>query len=229
VNRFMQDRLVWRRAVILVALCVALAALAAAEDVHKALLELLAVAEEVIRQHALAGASLFVILASISAMFTFVSVAIIVPAAVFAWGELVSMSLLWLGWTLGGAATYSVGRWLGRRVVRWIVTNSALYRFQRQVQRNAPFWLVLLLQLALPSEIPGYVLGLARYSFPRYLLALSLAELPYTVATVYLGASFLERRWAVILAAGLSVALLSVVAFYLLRRVMRPKAPKQHV
>ena len=225
----MQDRLVWRRAVILVALCVALAALAAAEDVHKALLEVLAVAEEVIRQHALAGASLFVILAAISAMFTFVSIAIIVPAAVFAWGELVSMSLLWLGWILGGATTYSIGRWLGRRAVRWIVTNRALYRFQHQIQRNAPFWLVLLLQLALPSEIPGYVLGLARYSFPRYLLALGLAELPYTVATVYLGASFLERRGAVILGAGLSVALLSVVAFYLLRRVMRPKASKQHV
>ena len=94
---------------------------------------------------------------------------------------------------------------------------------------EAPFWLVLLLQLALPSEIPGYVLGLARYSFPRYLLALSLAELPYTVATVYLGTAFLERRGAVILAAGLSVALLSVVAFYLLRRVMRPQAPEQHV
>jgi uncharacterized membrane protein YdjX (TVP38/TMEM64 family) len=225
----MQERLVWRRAVILVALCVALAALAAAEDVHKALLEVLAVAEEVIRQYPLAGASLFVILAAISAMFTFVSVAIIVPAAVFAWGELVSMSLLWLGWILGGAATYSIGRWLGRRVVRWIATNRGLHRFEHQVQRNAPFWLVLLLQLALPSEIPGYVLGLARYSFPRYLLALGLAELPYTVVTVYLGASFLERRWAVILAAGLSVALLSVVAFYLLRRVMRPKPPKQHV
>lgn len=227
MNRF--DQVVWRRAVILVALCVALAALAAADDVHQALLEVLAVAEEVIRQHALAGASLFVILAAVSAMFTFVSVAIIVPAAVFAWGEVVSILLLWLGWTLGGAATYSIGRWLGRHVVRRIGTNPALYRFEHQIRRKAPFWLVLLLQLALPSEIPGYVLGLARYSFPRYLLALSLAELPYTMATVYLGASFLERRGAVILAAGLSIALLSVVAFYLLRQVMRPEAPKQHV
>jgi uncharacterized membrane protein YdjX (TVP38/TMEM64 family) len=223
------DQVVWRRAVILVALCVALAALAAAEDVHEALLEALIVAEGAIRQHALAGASLFVILAAVSAMFTFVSVAIIVPAAVFAWGEAVSMSLLWLGWILGGAATYSIGRWLGRRVVRWVGTNPALYRFEHQIRRKSPFWLVLLLQLALPSEIPGYVLGLARYSFPRYLLALGLAELPYTVATVYLGASFLERRGAVILAAGLSIALLSVVAFYLLRQVMRPKPPKQHI
>lgn len=61
---------------------------------------------------------------------------------------------------------------------------------------------MLLFQLALPSEVPGYLLGLARYDMRKYLAALVLAELPYAVATVYIGASFLERRIGVMVVAG---------------------------
>lgn len=200
---------------------VLLAVIASSEDLHEALLEVLTVTQEVISQYPILGASLFVAFAAISAMLTFVSIAIIVPAAVFTWGEPLSMLLLWVGWILGGVATYNIGRFFGRPVVRWLTANQALHRFEHRVQRDAPFWLVLILQLALPSEIPGYVLGLARYSFPRYLLALGIAELPYTVATVYIGTSFVERRGAALLAAGVAIAVLSVVMFYVLRRVTR--------
>jgi uncharacterized membrane protein YdjX (TVP38/TMEM64 family) len=77
---------------------------------------------------------------------------------------------------------------------------------------------VLLFQLALPSEIPGYVLGLVKYNFARYCLSLGLAELPYALLTVYLGASFLERRGGVVLGIGLLLTLLSIVAFIALRK-----------
>jgi len=220
-GQFAQHRAVWRRAAVLVGLCVGLAVFESAENLHEALLEVLAVAQTVVDRHPIAGTLLFVAFAAVSAMFTFVSIAVLVPAAVYVWGEPGSMALLWLGWILGGAATYGIGTWFGRPVVRWVTSNPALLRFEHRVQQNAPFWLILLLQLALPSEVPGYVLGLARYPFLRYLLALAIAELPYTVATVYLGTSFLERRRGVILGAGLAIALLSVVAFYLLRRVLK--------
>lgn len=220
-NRFVQHGILWRRIAVVIAVCVAFAAIASSEVLHEALLGVLAAVEEIIMRHPFAGASLFVAFAAVSAMFTFVSVAIIMPAAVFVWGEPASMLLLWGGWMLGGIATYGAGKFLGRRVVRWLTDNQTLHRFEHRVQRNAPFWLVLLLQLALPSEIPGYILGIVRYPFLRYLLALGVAELPYTVATVYLGASFVERSGIVILGAGLAIAVLSGVAFYLLRRVMR--------
>jgi uncharacterized membrane protein YdjX (TVP38/TMEM64 family) len=87
------------------------------------------------------------------------------------------------------------------------------------VQRGAPFWVVLALQLALPSEIPGYLLGLARYPFTRYLLALGIAELPYSVATIYLGTSLLENRSTMVVAIGASIAVLSVAAFHILRHI----------
>jgi uncharacterized membrane protein YdjX (TVP38/TMEM64 family) len=96
-----------------------------------------------------------------------------------------------------------------------------LRRVERRIRADTPFGLILLFQLGLPSEIPGYVLGLARYSFGKYLLALALAELPYTIATVYLGASFVSAQSGLVLAVGLSIAALSVGAFYLLRKRMR--------
>lgn len=214
------NSIIWRRAMILLALCIGLAAIASSEGLHQALLHTLTMTEEVINRHPTTGALLFVALAAASAMFTFVSIAIIVPAVVFAWGEPATLGLLWLGWILGGIGTYGVGRYLGRSVVQWLSTDQTLYRFEHRVRRDTPFWLILLLQLALPSEIPGYVLGLARYPFMRYLLALGLAELPYSVATVRLGGSFLQHRSGLVLAIGISVVILSIGTFYILRHVM---------
>ena len=216
-----QRTAVYKRAAILLVLCAILAGIASSSDLHEALLGVLTVTEAIIGQHPIAGAAAFVVLAAISAMFTFVSIAVIVPAAVFAWGPATSIGLLWLGWILGGAATYSIGKFFGRPVVRWLTVDATLRRLESRVPDNAPLWLITLLQLALPSEILGYVLGLVRYPFARYVVALGLAELPYTFATVYLGASFVEGRVGLILITGALIALLSLITFYALRRTMR--------
>jgi uncharacterized membrane protein YdjX (TVP38/TMEM64 family) len=216
-----QQRAVYKRAAILLVLCIVLAAIASSSDLHEALMGVLAVTEDIIGQHPIAGAAAFVMLAAISAIFTFVSIAVIVPAAVFAWGPAASIALLWLGWILGGAATYGIGKFFGRPVVGWFTAGEALRRVESRIPNNAPLWLITLLQLALPSEIPGYVLGLVRYPFPRYVLALGLAELPYTFATVYLGASFVEGRVGLILITGALIALLSLVTFHAWRRTVR--------
>ena len=213
-----EHRLVWRRAAILAFACGVLAAVASSDVLHTALIDVLEAIEELIAQSPVIGASLFVVFAALSAMLAFVSIAFIVPVAVFTWGEPLSMLLLWIGWILGGSCSYGIGRFLGRAVVRWLMADAALHRLENRVQQGSPFGLVILFQLALPSEIPGYLLGLVRYSFPKYLLALGLAELPYTVATVYLGVNFVERRGGMVLGVGIAIVSLSVAAFYFLRR-----------
>jgi uncharacterized membrane protein YdjX (TVP38/TMEM64 family) len=80
---------------------------------------------------------------------------------------------------------------------------------------------VILFQLGLPSEVPGYLLGLARYPVSRYLLALAIAELPWAVLTVLLGSTLLERRVPVLVAVGVAAALLGGVALALLTRRLR--------
>jgi len=76
-----------------------------------------------------------------------------------------------------------------------------------------------------PSEVPGYVLGLVRFPFTRYAVALGLAELPYTLATVYLGSSFLEGRSGMILIIGSLLALGSVATFSALQRFISGRRP----
>ena len=145
----------------------------------------------------------------------------IVPVAVYTWGQATSILLLWFGWMLGGVFAYGIARLLGHTVVRWLTAEAGLKRLESRISRSTPFSLVLLLQLALPSEIPGYLLGLVRYPLFRYLAALALAELPYAIATVLLGASFLERRSYLLLALGLVLVAGSLFAFQRLRGRLR--------
>ena len=87
-----------------------------------------------------------------------------------------------------------------------------------RISKEAPFGLILLFQVGLPSEILGYVLGLLRYSFAKHVTVLGLAELPYAIGTVCLGVNFLERRTFLLVILGSAVAALNLLAFRLLQK-----------
>lgn len=185
---------------------------------HDALLRALSAVERVIAEHPIAGAALFLLLAVLSAMLAFVSSAVLVPVGVYVWGAAICAGLLWVGWIIGGLCAYGIGRYLGQPVVARLMSRAALARHQRRLSKQTPFSLVLLFQLALPSEIPGYLLGLASYPLSLYVLALAIAELPYVIATVFLGAGLVERRLTWLVAVGAGVVLLSVLAWKALQR-----------
>lgn len=220
------DHSAWRRPLVLLVLCGLLAILASAGDLQERIQELLAALRPALQEHPAAGALALILGAAISAMAAFMSIAVLVPVAVFTWGEASTMLMLWIGWVLGGVLAYGLAWHFGRRVMGWVGARSLLERCERWVDADAPFILILGLQFALPSEIPGYVLGLVRYPLHRYIAALALAELPYAVATVYLGNAFLAGRSRVILVVGVLAAVLSVLAAYALRRRMERPHPK---
>jgi uncharacterized membrane protein YdjX (TVP38/TMEM64 family) len=197
---------------------VVLAWLAASDRLREVVLVVLAVCQQVIGEHKILGAFLFVALAALSALLAFVSTAVLVPVATYTWGEPLAMLLLWVGWWLGGLCAYSIGRYLGQPVVAWLTKRSASLQLERYMAHRSSFAIVLLFQLALPSEIPGYVLGTLRYPLPRYLLSLALAELPYALLTVHLGASFVAGKSAFVMQIGLLLVMLSVAAMIVLRR-----------
>ena len=150
-------------------------------------------------------------------MLAFLSTAVLVPVAVVTWGQTGTFVLLWVGWILGGVCAYTIARHFGRPVVGVLTSGEAL-AYGDRISKEAPFGLILLFQLGLPSEIQGYVLGLLRYSFAKYVTALGLAELPYAIVTVYLGVSFLERRTFLLVILWSAVAALSLLAFRLLQK-----------
>ncbi|WP_253899639.1 TVP38/TMEM64 family protein [Corallococcus carmarthensis] len=212
----------WSRALLLGLLLVGLALLASSDTFQSLLRRVLDAAAPVISAHPFWGAVLFVLLSALSAMLAFFSSALLLPVALDAWGKSVCALLLWAGWMLGGACAYGIARAWGRPILRRLTSPRLLAHYEERISRHASFGLVLLFQLAVPSEIPGYVLGLARYGLRRYLLVLALAELPYAVGTVYLGASFLEQRITVLLGLGAAGILFGVAAFHLLRKRLGP-------
>ena len=188
-----------------------------ARPAHHWLLGLFAGAEHLIEGRAALGMVLFVVLAALSAMLAFVSSALLVPVAVYAWGPGLCFVLLWTGWFLGGLLAYSAGRYLGRPVVETLVSRGTVARYEAWVEPGASFVPVFLLQLALPSDVAGYVFGLVRCRFPVFVAALGLAEVPYALAAVYLGVTFLNRQLVPLIALGALGALLGIVALRRLR------------
>lgn len=218
---------VWRRAVAVAALAGVIAVAVASDGLHDLLLRLFESASRAIASHPVAGVVLFIVLSALSAMLAFVSSAVLIPVALGIWGKWLCMLLLWIGWMLGGLAAYSVARWLGRPVVERLSSGSALQRYEARINDGAPFSLVLLFQLALPSELPGYILGLARYRLGRYALALAIAELPYAVGAVYLGAGFMERKLVLLGLVGAAGIAAGAVLLRALHHRLRP-APLHH-
>jgi uncharacterized membrane protein YdjX (TVP38/TMEM64 family) len=208
---------VWRKAAALALLCLGLAAIAASDTLHAALLGALVEGKALIAAHPIGGAAFFVLFSAISAMFAFVSSAVLVPVAVLAWGESISLLLLWAGWILGGVLAYLAARYVARPIARSFVSEGGMRRLEGRVPRDASFIFVVLLQLALPSEIPGYVLGLAKYPFFLYLCAVALGEAPYALASIYLGAGFVKAQSGLVLLIGVGLAAVSIAAFYALR------------
>lgn len=210
---------VHRHRLVTLAAALAAIALAASSDVvHGWIHDAIEMVETSVRRHPVGGVVLFVVFSALSAMLFFFSSAVVVPVGITVWGELATFLLLWLGWLLGGMAAYAVGRFLGRRVVAWVVPSGTPARYEGRIHQKASFPMIVLFQLAVPSEIPGYLLGLVRYVFWRYVAALAIAELPFAVGAVYLGRSFLQRNYLALITVGIIGLVLISVALYLWQR-----------
>lgn len=205
----------------LVLAAVAAAALLYADPVYRALQALLDWAAPAIRAHPVAGVALFVGLSAVSAMLAFFSSAALVPAAVVAWGAWPSAALLWLGWWLGGTLAYGLGRALGRPLMRGRKVQQAVAAYRARLTGTRGVGLVLLLQLALPSEIPGYLCGALGVPLRTYAVALALAELPFAAGTVLLGDGVVQRNGPLLVGVAVVGGALMLAAGALLRRRMR--------
>lgn len=212
----------WARALVLLLLCVLLVVLLSNDSLYALLQRLLAAAEPVIIAHPIGGGVLFVALSALSAMLAFFSSALLVPVAVYGWGRATTILLLWLGWLLGGICAYAMGRYVGRPLVRRVASARMSDFYLKRLPAQIDFPIALLIQLAMPSEIPGYLFGTLRVRFGIYLAVLALVEAPFAVGTVLLGDSIIQREggWLLVLAAiGIGVGLLAV---YLLHRKLGP-------
>ena len=211
------------RTLVLVLLVGTLIVLGLSSTVHGALISVLEASRGIIAAHPVAGPLIFVVLAAVSAFMSFVSSAVLIPAAVFAWGPLTTALLLWIGWTLGGAVAHSLAFYFGRPLLRWLAPPESIERYERLLRRHTGFTEILLFQMALPSELVGYGLGLARCPLSRYLAALAVAQLPYAAGTVLISVGFVERDFRTMIA----VTAVGLIAMLVLARVVQQRIAQQ--
>lgn len=206
----------WGRAVGVVLLCTSVALLLSVDAVYTTLQQVLSAAEPLIAAHPVLGAVVFVLLAAVSAVLAFFSSALLLPAAVFAWGDTITLLLLWLGWLLGGIGTYALGHALRRPGRDASRTPDQFPFYLRRLRGDVTFVLVLLLCLALPSEVPGYLCGYLGVRLRTYFAALAAAELPYAVGAVLLADGVVNRHAGWLVVFGLVGAALSLYALRML-------------
>lgn len=214
----------WRRALGLLLLCAAVAALLSVDALFADLHRALGAAGPFMAAHPVAGPVVFVALSAASALLAFFSSAVLVPVAVYHWGHAFTVLLLWLGWMLGGACAYAMGRFLGGPILRGLVPARLADFYLRRLPEQVDFTTAVLFQLAMPSELPGYLFGTLRVPFRRYLAALALVEAPFAVGTVLLGESLIEReggQMLILAAVGLGASLYAVHRLH--RRLHSPR------
>lgn len=210
------------RAAIVLALCVAAALLLSLDSVYVLLRQGLAMLDPLIAAHPVLGAIVFTLLSAVAAVMAFFSSAIMVPSAVLAWGKALTVLLLWIGWLLGGLAMFALGRSLHRPRAKAAKPGGKFAAYLPTSPEALRLPLVLLWQLALPSEIPGYLCGYLGVPFRTYFLALALGELPFALGAVLLGESVVDRKLGVLLAIGAVAATYAYFVYRALHKRMPP-------
>ncbi len=135
----------------------------------------------------------FLLLTIFSVMFFFFSSVWLVPVAVSVWGSLMTTLLLLAGWLLGAIFSYILGRYAGYPILKYFIPLRKLDYYRDFFSKNSSFLLIFLVRFTVPSEIPGYALGIFRLRFLRYLLITILAEIPYAFVTVYAIGAILNK------------------------------------
>lgn len=134
------------------------------------------------------------------------------------WGTLLSYA----GGMLGAAASFGLARWIGRSAVERRLTPQQLAQVNKLSDAHG-FWVVLVARVTpiISLDLIGYLAGLSRMSFRRYMLANAIGVAPGMWAYTVLGhdlalARGSAERAALILLAGLVLFL--VGRWWLARR-----------
>lgn len=177
-------------------------------------------AEGVMRSHPIAGAAVFFLLSAVSALVAFASSVVLVPPATEVWGKPLTFFLLWGGWIAGAVAAFGIG-YFSRSLLHRLVSREELAKYEKTVSKRMPLWAAFILCLAVPSEIPGYLLGALHYPFWKFVVAIGAAEGLYGIGIVIAGDSLTEAKPGLLI--GIAAALLAVAAMagYVLRKKVK--------
>jgi len=182
-------------------------------------------AKDLMAANPLLGALVFFLFSMFSAMLAFASSAALVPPANLVFGKFITFLLLWGGWLSGALLAYQIGR-LARPLLMRLGYKEKIEKYQEYVGRRTKFWMVLLFCFAVPSEIPGYVLGGIHYSFWKFVIAMAVSEGIYAVLIVLAGESLLSDNPVTLIVIIGALILIGAVAGVLFRKFRKRRSRK---
>jgi len=137
------------------------------------------------------AALVFIFAAALSAFFAFFSSVILVPFAIVVFGKFLTVVFLLVGWIIGASALYALAYYFGYPVFTYFVKEKKINKWMDKYSKDTGIIYAFLFRFFTPSET-GLIFGLFRYNFFKYLLITSLAEMPFAIAVVYVGATALS-------------------------------------
>lgn len=143
--------------------------------------------------HPLAVILFFILLATLSAMFSPFSSIPVVPFAVALWGVNETITLLLLGWLIGGACAYIIGKYAAHPLIAQFMKEEKLTEYEHSISKRMTFSRALLIRLAFPAEV-GYAFGLIKYNFVKYMIVTFVAELPFAFLFVHAAEAFIALK-----------------------------------
>ncbi|PIR69719.1 MAG: hypothetical protein COU47_01380 [Candidatus Niyogibacteria bacterium CG10_big_fil_rev_8_21_14_0_10_46_36] len=180
--------------------------------------------ETYIHESPILAVLVFVMLAVVAVVVSPFSSAPLVPLVIPAWGESLTIVLLVSGWLIGGIIIYFIGSALREPFLSHTGTTEKIEYYKSHISGRAQFGLVVLFRFAIPSEIAGYVLGIVRYHFGKYVIATITYEIFSATTLVYLSDAFLAGNpFYFIVMLGVMLGITGA-SLYTLRRKMRKHA-----
>lgn len=172
--------------------------------------------------------ALFITLAALSAMLSPFSSIPLAPVAIMVWGKSLTVVFLLSGWLIGGALAYVVGYSVGYPLVRQFSSFEKIRYYREKISEKTEFLLILLFRLSMPAEIPGYVLGIARYHFGKYLLATLIAEAPFAIIVAYASEALVANNIKMFIALVAVVCIVVALLFYFFTKKLKDEPRSQN-
>lgn len=162
----------------------------------------------------------YILLEALAVMLSPFSSLPFIVVATSLWGKLLTLLYTMIGSLLGASLAYFFGSQAVYRLLKRFVPAKTIDKYGQVITEKSSFLLVELFFLAMPVEIPGYVLGAAKYTYWKFILAAFIAYLPFNMLIIYAGEAFIQRNTAVLgVFLGLFVGLFCMALYAFYRKV----------
>ncbi len=129
---------------------------------------------------------------------------------------------VWVANVIGSSLSFVIARSLGRRVVVRIVKPESLSRYDAFFRRNPLLiFLAYMMPVLFPVDMMGYVLGLARMRYRKFIVYVTLGfAVNLTILTAF-GSQLLDASNSVRLLYLAGMVVLVLIALYIQKRIAR--------